>query len=251
MNSKVGMFSVLILGVMMLFIPTSSLANAQENDSYYEQDKYYNDIYIEDSYKQSDYSEPYKKDNDKQYKNDDESSKPVIIIKNEPIVKKEKKKEKKESPMLLVKKDVLYCDFFSGTNQICPLESILGPDSDRYIQECTVNEFVCDNINEEFFDMIVTDNIEFLGSQDGKKIKFNGERFTVSEDISFGEIQRNESFNSECKEAGFDGSFVFQRGVAITFICTLNEGDCSGIIHDGELKECTVKNYVVAVIFLQ
>ena len=28
-------------------------------------------------------------------------------------------------------------------------------------------------------------------------------------------------------------------------ICTLNEGECSGIIPDGELKECTVKNYIV------
>ena len=38
MNSKLGMFSVLILGVMMLLIPASSLANAQEYD--YDADSY-------------------------------------------------------------------------------------------------------------------------------------------------------------------------------------------------------------------
>ena len=31
----------------------------------------------------------------------------------------------------------------------------------------------------------------------------------------------------------------------VVSICTLNEGECSGIIQSDELKECTVKNYVV------
>ena len=41
MNSKLGTFSVLALGVMMLLIPvSSSLANAQEYDQYYKNEPY-------------------------------------------------------------------------------------------------------------------------------------------------------------------------------------------------------------------
>ena len=212
MNSKFGMFSVLVLGIMMLLIPVSSLANAQEYDQYYENE---------------------------QYKKDNKSDEPVIIIKNEPIQKKEKK-EKKEHPMLLVKKDVLYCDRLTnstGTNCGFPIP---GPYSDRYVQECTTNNFLCNTIDEAAFDMIVTDNIEFPGSEDGKKITFNGERFTVTEDANIGEIRQIEGVNSVCQEIGFDGGFE----LAGFIMCTLNEGECSGIIQDGELKECTIKNYV-------
>ena len=212
MNSKFGMFSVLVLGIMMLLIPVSSLANAQEYDQYYENE---------------------------QYKKDNKSDEPVIIIKNEPIQKKEKK-EKKEHPMLLVKKDVLYCDRLTnstGTNCGFPIP---GPDSDRYVQECTTNNFLCNTIDEAAFDMIVTDNIEFPGSENGKKITFNGERFTVTEDANIGEIRQIEGVNFVCQEIGFDGGFE----LAGFIMCTLNEGECSGIIQDGELKECTIKNYV-------
>ena len=37
MNSKFGMFSVLVFGVMMLLIPATSIVNAQEYDIYYEE----------------------------------------------------------------------------------------------------------------------------------------------------------------------------------------------------------------------
>ena len=57
MNSKFGMFSVLILGVMMLLIPVTSIANAQEyypsyedNRQYIELDRGYNDDYYKDEY---------------------------------------------------------------------------------------------------------------------------------------------------------------------------------------------------------
>ena len=215
MNSKFGMFSVLVLGVMMLFIPASSLANAQEYDKYYE---------------------------DEQYKKDNKSNEPVIIIKNEPIQKKEKKKMK-EPPMLIVKKDVLYCDLiangtdFGGCNSPFP-----GPNSDRYVQECTADFLGC-SIDESSFNMVIRDDIEFPGSEEGTKLNFNGERFTVTEDVNLLEgIQQNSIVNSQCQEVGFDGGFFLDN----LSICTLNEGECSGIVQDSELKECTVKNYVVA-----
>ena len=81
----------------------------------------------------------------------------------------------KDSPMLLVKKDVLYCGGDvapnSDTNS-CLGEDLLRPDSNRYVQECD-NEFqeICDSINESSFNIVVTDDIEFLGSEKRYKTK--------------------------------------------------------------------------------
>ena len=241
MNSKVGMFSILIVGVMMLLVPSTSLANAQE---YYEQDQYY--PYEDEQYKKEDERNTYYND-DKQYKKNDKSDEPVIIIKNEPIVKKEKKKMK-EPQMLIVKKEILFCDFIAnGTNNECGFPGpIPGPNSGRYVQECTTpveggGIAACNNVNDKFFKMIVTDDIEFPGSEEGTKLNFNGERYTVTEEIDpFSEL------DSACKEVGFDGGFGDDvEGAGFVLFCNLFEGQCTGILQEGELKECTVKNYVV------
>ena len=246
MNSKFGMFSVLVLGIMMLLIPATSLANAQEYE-----DKYYKDEQYKKIDKKS-YNEPYKKEDErKSYYNDDKekSEEPIIIIKNEPIVKKEKKM--KEPPMLLVKKDVLYCDNIANDEEpfTCDLEGGMpGPDSGRYVQECSnASQGLCEFINESIFDMIVTDNIEFPGSEKGKKITFNAERFTVSEEQNIGIIDQGNPFNLQCQEAGFDNGLVIQGNFPDLLLCTVFEGECSGIVQNGELKECTVKNYLVGL----
>ncbi|MGD1837231.1 MAG: hypothetical protein ACPKPY_04140, partial [Nitrososphaeraceae archaeon] len=166
-------------------------------------------------------------------------------------------KKMKEPQMLLVKKDVLYCDVLAnGTNNVngcniseeLPLVGFQGPDSGRYVQDCTVDAEVC-LINESIFDILVTDNIEFPGSEEGTKLNFNGERYTVTEDINAGVIIQDD--DSLCQESGFDSGFVFNfelDGSALdsVFICTIFE-DCSGIVEDGELKECIIKNYLVFV----
>ena len=249
MNSKFGMFSVLVLGIMMLLIPATSMANAQQE---YE-DKYYED----ETYKKVDkksYNEPYKKEDErKSYYNVDKekSEEPVIIIKNEPIQKKEKKKEMKEPPMLLVKKDILYCDDIANNKDFTCFfdeDQLPGPESDRYVQECEddIFEGLCDIANEVNFDMIVTDNIEFPGSEDGKKLTFNGERYTVSEETNIGFEEQIPILDSICQEAGFDSGFaITDLNFPDLVFCTVFEGKCSGFVQDGELKECTVKNYLV------
>jgi len=210
MNSKVGIFGVLF-ATMMLLIPATSMVNAQQYDSYYEDEYYYEEYY---------------------YPND---------------------KKEKGPPMLLVKKDVLYCDVIaSGTGFTC-LENgnTPGPESDRYVQECTattggISGAICNNLDEEFFNIIITDEVEFAGSEEGTKLNF-GERYTVTEDVISGEILQ--SSDSQCQEAGFDGAIsIFSQELLppITNMCVVFEGDCSGVIQDGELKECTIKNYVVA-----
>ncbi|MGD1837604.1 MAG: hypothetical protein ACPKPY_06050 [Nitrososphaeraceae archaeon] len=206
MNPKLGMFFVLVFGVMMLFIPASSMANAQDYDLYYNNDEYYYE---------KDYYPP--KEN----------------------------KMKKEPPMLVVDKEVLFCDVIAnGTSGDCGVLNFPGPNSDRYIEECTATTGifgeVCDTVNEEFFDIVITDDIKFSGSDEGTKLNFNGEVFRVTEK---GLVE----FAPLCQKAGFDNSlFKMIDGVPIG-ICVLFEGECSGFIQDGELKECTVKNYVVAI----
>ena len=227
-----------MFGVMMLLIPATSIANAQEYEDrygkasnvYYEDERYYQegeytdkDQYYEDEYIYEEYYYPLKD-------------------------------KKQESPLLLVKKDVLYCVFIAnGTALGCGFDTFPGPeDTDTYVQDCTATEGlegeVCSIINEELFKIIVTDDIEFTGSEEGIKLNFNGERYAVTEDINSGEILQNPNFNSECQEAGFDGGFEIPDipGLSNSVkMCVLFEGNCSGIVEDIELKECTIKNYVI------
>ena len=216
MNSKYGiMFSVIVLGIMMLLVPSSSLlANAQEGDQYYGDGYYY------------------------QPNNND-------------------KKEEREPPMLLVNKEVLFCDSIASGDNFCDRDEnqpheFPKADSGRYI-ECTNNgwENICEKINSESFNIVVTDEIEFPGSEDeGTKLNFNGERYTVIEEknnvIPDGEFS---NFLSQCKVAGFDDVTSQSIGDGLfVLICILSEGECSGFIQDSRLKECTVKNYIVDVI---
>ncbi|MGD1834504.1 MAG: hypothetical protein ACPKQO_02140 [Nitrososphaeraceae archaeon] len=177
-----------------------------------------------------------------QYKKDYKSDEPVIIIKNEPIQKKEMK-EMKEPPMLLVNKEILFCDVIAnGTSDFCELP-LPGPDSDRYVQECTSE--ICQDINPTIFDIKITPDIVFEGSEEGTKLNFNGERFTVTEERTL----MDEEFVLSCQEAGFDDGVVEFIGSSSLIVgsCVLFEGECSGFIQDKELKECTVKNFIVEI----
>ena len=222
MNSKLGMFSsVVAIGVLLLFVPVSSVVNAQENDRYYE------------DYQK--YEIDRKSYSDVKYKED----------------------KKKEPSMLLVKKDVLYCDVIANGTDLsrgCSItdESTVvgfeGPDSDRYVQECTLTEGdegrLCESLDEDAFTMMVTDDIKIPGSKEGTKITFNGERYTVTEDVNIGEIR--ESIDSLCQKTGFDSGFIFEFVENPVFICTVFD-NCSGIVEDKELKECTFENYLVFI----
>ena len=53
-------------------------------------------------------------------------------------------------------------------------------------KHCTLDNQVCNTIDEELFKMIVTDDIEFSGSEDGTKLNLNGDRFTVTEEVNLG-----------------------------------------------------------------
>ena len=231
------MFSVLILSAMMLLIPTTSVANVQGYDYKYHEDKEYKEI--------------DKKENDK----------PAIIIENKiPIQDYEKKEEKmNEQPIIMIKKEVVFCDSIANGLSFCPSDGPWpGPNSDRYVQQC--NDEQCEDIDDSSFEIKVENANIFEGDEDGTKLTFNGERFTVTEETStkvekdLGNIVPEIVLSIElsCQESGFDSSYIFGMprggdGFIPVISCVLFEGDCNGIVQDGELKECTVKNYVVDI----
>ena len=240
-TKNVGIFSILAFGIMMLLIPATSIASAQEYDRYYEEKDrhsndygYENDRYYED-YRQTSYDDPYKK-------NDKDSNKPVIIIENKVPVKK---KVMKEPPMVLVNKEVLFCDVIAnGTDSICFDPSppdFPGPNSDRYVQECTSEQ--CEDINTEIFDLTLTSDVEFPASEEGTKLNIKGERYTVVEE----NIIPGGPFPFFCQQSGFDTATEHIVDGLFVGSCMIAEGDCSGFVQEGELKECTIKNYVVSI----
>ena len=223
------MFSVLVLGVMMLLISATSIVNAQQYDDryYYKDDQYYYDDddneYVYDEY----YYPPTHKD----------------------------KKENKELPMVLVNKEILFCDTIANGTSISCVEEfnnnifVPKPDSNRYVQDCT--NIQCQEINASLFTIKITDNIEFPGSEQGTKLNFNGERFTVTEE--FIKTKLSEDINKICKDFGFDNGGIIKlfndetNNELKEFASCVLFGDCSDIVQDKELKECTVENYVVAI----
>ena len=293
-KTKIGVFSILAFGVMMLLIPATSIASAAEYDKYYKEK---NDRYITDygygydnkrHYEDDRYGydakvyEPYKKE-EKHYDNDyrqvddrksyydekphkkvdkKESDRPVIIVENKIPIPDNKKKEKKmkEPPMILVTKEVLFCDDVAAGSSTCGEgPPFPRPNSDEYVQQC--NSEQCEDIDDSSFEIKVENANIFEGDEDGTKLTFNGERFTVTEEnsnavetalVGLEPSGPATSLTIElaCQESGFDSSYVFGmlgEGIDPVISCVNFEGDCSGIVQDGELKECTVKNHVVAI----
>ena len=192
-----------------------------------------------------------------------------------------RKSQEKQSPMLLVNKEILFCDTIAnGTSNFCEVPLPM-PESDRYVQECDPENALCNNINNELFKIEVTNSIAFKGSQEGTKINLDdGKKFKVIEkqenticSESNGELEciDKEVFVSQCKDAGFDDGVIIKQmndgnnnnkndnhyynqisssdSTTPTIIasCVLYEGECSGIVHGKELKECTVENYIVEI----
>ena len=266
-TKNVGIFSVLLFGVMMLLIPATSIADAAEYDRYYQEKKdrysidygYENERYYDD-YRQTSYDNENKKVDKK------ESDRPVIIVKNKIPIPHQEKEKKKEPPMLIVKKEVLFCDDIANDNeQFCetdlPFGAPLPPNSNRWVEQC--NSEVCEGVDESTFNIKVVNGKEFEGSEKGTKLNLEVGRFMVTEDrdalsdLAFAGIAEPEvpfSIDQACKNSGYDGSLIQVSGFeppnfgleGLVTSCVLFEGDCSGNIHYGEQKECIVKNYITS-----
>ena len=74
--------------------------------------------------------------------------------------------------------------------------------------------------------LYVTDNIEFPGSEEGTKLNFKGERYTVTET---GDSSENEEeFNIDCQRNGFDKGIVISAMIITQRFasCVIFEGEC-------------------------
>ncbi|MGD1834163.1 MAG: sialidase family protein [Nitrososphaeraceae archaeon] len=221
----IAMFSLVsVSSISFLLLPNiDNNVNAQieydDNENYYKDDR---DYYKDDSYYYDKYNDDYyypAKDNE----------------------------QAREPPTLLVDKEVLFCDMItkrSGNACIEP-ESILfsGPESGRYVQECSSEK--CEGINPSMFDIKITEDIEFQGSEEDTKLNY-GERFTVIQKVKL--ESSSEDIDRICQLSGFDNGFVdsFDNGEREFISCILFEGDCNGFVQD-ELNRCTVKNFIIAV----
>lgn len=264
-KTKIGVFGALLFGVMMLLIPATSIANAQEyedrygkvNDIYYEQDRHYekdrynndygygNDRHYEKIQYKDDYREsyePYKKDNKK-------ADRPVIIIENKiPIPHKDKEKEK--DGVLIVKKELFQCFNSKTFDGLCdetggepgfggPISMVQGPDSPLY-QDCSDPQVDC-RYSVDDFEIDIVRGEKRTSTPDGIEVKLSGKEYFVEED----DVRTDYNVEQSCKISGFDqGGIIGLSAVSEFGVCIIYEGDCSGELHPGDQKECTVKNYL-------
>jgi len=207
-----------------MFVPTTllySIANAQE---------YYNEEYEENGYYNQEY-DPYKDDNNK----------------NAPIVN--------------VEKNLFVCNVVNGIPDNITDDGIFiectnpanfffpaGPDSGEYIP---CDDEICPFIDElDFGAQIFKDVATVLElSPEGTPVNLDKFHYTVTE----GEID-DRITNDQCSAVGFDDSTFFftllENGIEVdAFICVNYVGDCEGTIYPGEVKTCTIENYIVEVAF--
>ncbi len=212
----------LLLGIAALFVPTTalqnSIANAQEYYSEDEENGYYNQEY-----------DPYKNDN------------------------------KKNTPIVNVEKNLFVCNEINGipdnitdflriectnpTNFFYPA----GPDSGEYVP---CDDERCPFLDESDFGAQIFKQVATVRelSTEGTPVNLDKFHYTVTE----GEID-DIITRDECSAVGFDASnffFTLEDGNDVGVdICVNYVGDCEGTIYPGEVKTCTIENYVWRVTF--
>ncbi|MGD1837226.1 MAG: hypothetical protein ACPKPY_04115 [Nitrososphaeraceae archaeon] len=215
-KTKIGIFGVLMFATMMMLVPASLAdiyASEKKYDRYYDKERHY----IEDNY----YDDSYKK-------------KPAIVeTTKELFVCENIVNVTEETPFF-------ECDFNENIDFPAP------PDSDQYVS-CDIVD--CPGIDESDFAVAVFKDVAISGDlsstvptpADLTKINF-----IVAED-EIDETINNQG--SDCSAVDFADRIDFDKVVSedmIVFydICILYEGDCEGEIYPGEVKECTVKNFI-------
>ena len=128
----------------------------------------------------------------------------------------------------MLTKNYCFCDqIANGTDNDCFGEgsngsTFPGPNSDRYVQEC--NDIQCQDVSADDFNLKVTDDKEFQGSEEGTKIDLDGKGFVVDENSRLGSVPE-QIFN--CIDSGFDTTVLeFVNDESVVQSCVLFEGDC-------------------------
>jgi hypothetical protein len=212
-DKKVGIFSALLFfGVAALFVPVTALQNSiAMTQEYYPEDKenqYYNQEY--DPYKNKD--------------------------KNAPIVNVEKN--------LFICNDAIDSpNFFECSTSAVPPFYPAGIDSQEYIP---CDDELCPFIDESDFSAQIFKDVATVRelSPEGTPVNLDKFHYTVTE----GAIDERIT-NDFCSAVGFDHFKTFDKVIDSTSafyeICVNYVGDCEGTIYSGEVKTCTIENYII------
>jgi hypothetical protein len=117
-----------------------------------------------------------------------------------------------------------------------------GPDSGEYIP---CNDEICLFIDESDFVQIFKD-VATIGelSHEGNSVNLDKLHYTVTELFITDKIPTKD----QCSLVGFTHSLFPQKiangSIIFNGICVNYVGDCEGTIYPGEVKTCTVENYI-------
>jgi hypothetical protein len=220
LDKKIGIFSALLFfGVAALFVPVTALQNsiamAQEYYPEDEENEYYNQEY-----------DPYKND------------------------------KNKHAPIVNVEKKLFICNNVTDTPNDFECEGFRqqfddgffisyppGPDSGEYIP---CNDEICPFIDESDFGVQIFKDVATVRelSPEGTPVNLDKLHYTVTERL----IEDRIPTNDQCSIVGFThGLFpekIVSDSVIFNGICVNYVGDCEGTIYPGEVKTCTVENYI-------
>jgi hypothetical protein len=196
-----------------LLFPASALQNSIAMGQEYQSD------YEENGYYEQDY-DPYK-DNKK----------------NEPIVNIEKK--------LFVCNDVLE----TPENFVCTTQffSPAPVNSGEYIP---CNAEICPGIDESDFAAQIFKDVATIRNltPEGTPVNLDKFHYTVAEGKLDQRIGITNPQFEFCFPTGFSHSLLYAKETTDNFIvyniCVDSVGDCEGIIYPGEVKTCTIENYI-------
>ena len=219
-DKKIRIFSTfLLLGIAALFVPVTALQNSIAmaqgyHNEEYEENKYYNQEY-----------DPYKDD-------------------------------KKNAPIVNVEKKLFICNNVTDTPNDFECEGFRqifddgffnsfppGPDSGEYIP---CNDEICPFIDESDFGVQIFKDVATVRelSPEGIPVNLDKLHYTVTERL----IEDRIPTNDQCSTVGFThGLFpekIVDDSLISNFICVNYVGDCEGTIYPGEVKTCTVENYI-------
>jgi hypothetical protein len=222
---KIRTFSIfLVLGIAALFVPVTALQNsiamAQQYYPEYEENDYSNQEY-----------DAYQNDNNK----------------NAPIVNVEKKlfvcNNVTDSP------NDYQCEgthiFIENGDDDFVISYPSTPDSGEYIP---CDDEICPFIDESDFSVQIFKDVATVRdlSSEGTPVNLDKFHYTVTERS----IEDIITANSQCSTVGFSHDAFVEKitddSLIFYAICVNYVGECEGTIYPGEVKTCTVENYIFA-----
>jgi hypothetical protein len=238
LNKKIRIFSIFIFfGIAALFFPATALENSIANAQ------------VEEEM----YSLPYESSGNGYYNNNDnyfyiekENEKEKEYYYNNDYYSYNKDKTKKD-PIVKINKKLFICEnaqpneFFQCVEG--PFQLVSPPGSVRYV-EC--NEQLCPLVDESDFGAQLFKDVATIQdlSPQGTPVNLDKLHYTVTE----GFISDRIGLDNLCETSGFSHSSFKQEVVGNNFvsynICVNYVGDCEGTIHPGEVKTCTIENYI-------